>query len=192
MPPPSHLLITSVSVVRKQPFVYWSFTSIPKDTLPSRLREALLQFQNKVIPYLTHMTEGVSVIAPRNCHLHWGREGPHLIHGSLNSQFVGCGQIRQSWMPKWKKGLDTDFQKMKLNGMRNSERKIKTYLSSSGGGSGGPRPSSDLKDDGCPGDRGNEALLSDVDLNRIGTKVKGQELLSSLGLLKVSLVPRSP
>lgn len=48
------------------------------------------------------------------------------------------------------------------------------YLSSSGGGSGGPRPSSDLKDEGCPGDRGNEALLSDVDLDRVGAKVKGQ------------------
>lgn len=60
------------------------------------------------------------------------------------------------------------------------------YLSSSGGGSGGPRPSSDLKDDGCPGDRGNEALLSDVDLNRVAAKVKDQELLPSEGL------PRSP
>lgn len=65
----------------------------------------------------------------------------------------------------------------------NSERERRKYLSSSGGGSGGPRPSSDLKDDGCPGDRGNEALLSDVDLNRVGTKVKGQELLSYQGLL---------
>lgn len=45
-------------------------------------------------------------------------------------------------------------------------------LSSSGGGSGGPRPSSDLKEDGCPGDRGNEALLSDVDLNRVEPKSK--------------------
>lgn len=46
------------------------------------------------------------------------------------------------------------------------------YLSSSGGGSGGPRPSSDLKDDGCPGDRGNEVLLSDVDLSRVGAESK--------------------
>lgn len=46
------------------------------------------------------------------------------------------------------------------------------YLSSSGGGSAGPRPSSDLKDDGCPGDRGNEVLLSDVDLSRVGAESK--------------------
>lgn len=52
-------------------------------------------------------------------------------------------------------------------------------LSSSGGGSGSPRPSSDLKDDGCPGDLGNEALLSDVELNRVEAKVKGQQLISS-------------
>lgn len=72
----------------------------------------------------------------------------------------------------------------KQNGqeVRNSERDKGKYLSSSGGGIGGPRPSSDLKDDGCPGDRGKEALLSDVDLNRVGAKVKDQQprqLLSS-------------
>ena len=77
----------------------------------------------------------------------------------------------------------------------NSDREIRKYLSSSGGGSGGPRPSSDLKDDGCPGDRGNEALLSDVDLNRVGTSQRsGVTILPGpppyfiLGLLKVSLV----
>lgn len=69
-------------------------------------------------------------------------------------------------MPNWKKGLDTGFQKIKLKGSKELLKEKEKYLSSSGGGSGGPRPSSDLKDDGCPGDRGNEALLSDVDLNR--------------------------
>ena len=57
---------------------------------------------------------------------------------------------------------------------------VRKYLSSPGGGSGGPSPSSD----GCPGDRGKDALLSDVDLNRTGAKVKGQHLSSSQGLLR--------
>lgn len=87
-------------------------------------------------------------------------------------------------MPNRKKGLDTDFYKIKLWGAsRNSEEEKRKYLSSSGGGSGGPKPSSDLKDDGCPGDRGNEVLLSDVDLNRVGAKVKGQQLISSQDFL---------
>lgn len=65
------------------------------------------------------------------------------------------------------------------------------YLSSSGGGSGGPRPSSDLKDDGCPGDRGNEVLLSDVDLSRVGAESKIRSYYPprvSQGLL----IPQSP
>lgn len=64
-------------------------------------------------------------------------------------------------------------------GARKFKREIRKYLSSPGGGSGGPSPSSD----GCPGDRGKDALLSDVDLNRTGAKVKGQHLSSSQGLL---------
>ena len=58
----------------------------------------------------------VSVTVLRGCHLGWGREGPHLTHGGLNSQSVGCGQIRQSWVPNWKKGLDIGFQKTKPTG----------------------------------------------------------------------------
>lgn len=63
-------------------------------------------------------------------------------------------------------------QKVKMTDVRGSERERRTYLSSSGGGRGGPRPSSDLSEDGCPGDRGNEALLSDVDLNGVGSQPK--------------------
>ena len=60
------------------------------------------------------MRERVSVTVLRGCQLGWGREGPHLTHGGLNSQSVGCGQIGQSRVPKWKKGLDVGFQKTKL------------------------------------------------------------------------------
>lgn len=42
-----------------------------------------------------------------------------------------------------------------------------------GGGSGGFRLLFDFKEDGCFGDRGNEVLFLEVDLNRVGVKVKG-------------------
>ena len=60
-----------------------------------------------------HLMERVSVTVLRGGYLGWGREGPHLTHGGLNSQSVGCGQIRQSWVPNWKKDLHTGFQRTK-------------------------------------------------------------------------------
>lgn len=82
-----------------------------------------------MLPYLTDMMERVSGTVLRGCHSGWGREGPHLTHGGLDSQSVGCGQTGQSWVPNWKKGLDTGFQKIKQVGQGTlTGRKENTYL----------------------------------------------------------------
>lgn len=82
----------------------------------------LTGLQNKGGVLYHHLMERVSVTVLRGGYLGWEREGPHLTHGGLNSQSVGCGQIRQSWVPNWKKGLRTGFQRTKTNGEQGSLR----------------------------------------------------------------------
>lgn len=104
-------------VVRDTPHADWGITTLLSQKTPgetaSQTGRGLTepQKQGGVLRY--HLMERVSVTVLRGGYLGWGREGPHLTHGGLNSQSVGCGQIRQSWVPNWKNDLHTGFQRTK-------------------------------------------------------------------------------